>query len=88
VLGPDGSHSEGQAEPDREDSEAHGRTVGRWAIQSREAWNLSLEFSRNGRFQSEELVPLPPIRIEGFGTRSIGWRTNVHGIQLEVRSVE
>jgi len=53
-----------------------------------EAWNLSLEFSRNGRFQSEELVPLPPIRIEGFGARSIGWRTNVHGIQLEVRSVE
>lgn len=53
-----------------------------------EAWNLSLEFSRNGRFRPEELVPLPPVRIEGFGARSIGWRTNVHGIQLEVRSVE
>jgi hypothetical protein len=53
-----------------------------------EAWNLSLEFSRNGQFHPDELVPVPPLPIDGSGERSIAWRTNVHGIQLEIRSVE
>jgi hypothetical protein len=53
-----------------------------------EAWNLSLEFARNGWFHPDELVPLPPLSIDGSGDRSNAWRTNVHGIQLEIRSVE
>ena len=52
-----------------------------------EAWNLSLEFARNGQFHPDELVPLPPLSIDGSGDRSNAWRTNVHGIQLEVHSV-
>jgi hypothetical protein len=52
-----------------------------------EAWNLSLEFARNGQFHPDELVPLPPLSIDGSGKRSIAWRTNVHGIRLEVHSV-
>jgi hypothetical protein len=52
-----------------------------------EAWNLSLEFARNGQFHPDELVPLPPLSIDGSGDRSNAWRTNVHGIQLEIHSV-
>jgi hypothetical protein len=52
-----------------------------------EPWNVLLEFSRNSHFRPEELVPLPPLVVAGPGENPIGWRTNVHGIQLELRSV-
>lgn len=52
-----------------------------------EPWNVLLEFSRNSHFQPEELVPLPPLVVGGPGENPIGWRTNVHGIQLEIRAV-
>jgi hypothetical protein len=53
-----------------------------------EAWNLALEFARNGRFRPEELVHVPPLPVYNVGKRSVAWSTNVHGIQLEIRSVE
>ncbi len=53
-----------------------------------EPWDVLLEFSRNGYFSPEELVPLPPLVVAGPGENPIGWRTNVHGIELELRSVQ
>lgn len=52
-----------------------------------EPWNVLLEFSRNSFFRPDELVPLPPLVVAGPGENPIGWRTNVHGIQLELQSV-
>ncbi len=52
-----------------------------------EAWNLALEFSRNGRFRPEELVHVPPLPVYNVGPRSVAWTTNVHGIQLDVLSI-
>lgn len=52
-----------------------------------EPWDVLLEFSRNAYFNTEELVPLPPLVVAGPGENPIGWRTNVHGIQLELKSV-
>jgi hypothetical protein len=52
-----------------------------------DAWDLQLEFSRNGGFSADELVTLPPLFVDGPEVNPFGWRTNVHGIQLQIRSI-
>ena len=57
-----GAEQQGQTEPHREDSGAHGRTVGRWAIQSREGLGtLKLESSASSRLDFDSLPN--PLRV-------------------------